>query len=70
MDYITDIKATATTLYNLSCDMDFNDYADTRDNDLNDLENALYTLNENAKNPLNSDFYRTLAKCLELITEN
>lgn len=70
MNYLNDIQTTAKALYQLSIDMDYSDYSETTSDTLNDLENALYQLQAIARNSCNSDYFRTFARCLDLITEN
>jgi len=70
MDCLNDTPATARALYQLSIDMDYADYGDDLNDTLNDLECALYQLKAICQNEYNSDYYRTLARCLDLITEN
>lgn len=69
-EYINDTMQSAKALYQLSIDLDFADYSEQLENILNDLENALYYINTLAKNPFNSEYFRTFARCIELITEN
>lgn len=58
----------ATTLYNLSCDMDKNDYNETKQDTINQLTDCLYQLMAICENSYNKDYFRTMYKCLETIT--
>lgn len=55
----------AETLYNLSADMDAQDY---KEQELKDLTNALYDLKAICENEHNQDYYRTLWKALERLS--
>ncbi len=68
--YLSDIETTAKILYQLSMDMDYADYKEYLNDTLNDIQNALYQLKAICENDMNSDYYRTFARCLDLITEN
>ena len=47
-----EIRELAQTIYNLCCDMDYQDYAETEEGDVNALETELLFLNENGYNTL------------------
>ena len=68
--YLQDIETTAKVLYQLSIDMDYADYSENLQDTLADIEECLYHLRTICENNLNSDYFRTFARCLELITEN
>lgn len=57
----------AERLYELGKDMDYMDYEDTKEQDIAELENALYWLKETAKNPYNKDYFRYLYNALQRI---
>ena len=67
--YLPDTELTAKALYQLSIDMDYADYSEHLDNTLKDLELALFHIKTIAENEYNNDYFRTLARCLDLITE-
>lgn len=69
MGFLEDIETAAKVLYQLSIDMDYADYQESIDQSLSDLEDALYNIKAIADNELNSDYWRTFARCLDLITE-
>lgn len=58
----------AETLYNLSADMDAQDYEEQKEEELKDLTNALYDLKSICENEYNHDYYRTLWKALERLS--
>lgn len=58
----------ANVLYNLSCDMDKNDYNETKQETINQLTDCLYYLKAICENSYNNDYFRTMYKCLETIT--
>jgi hypothetical protein len=60
----------ALHLYNLSCDMDFMDYEEVKDQTIVEIENCLYYLKTVAQNKYNDEYFRTFLKCLETITNN
>ena len=68
--FYTDPEAIAETLYNMSIDLDNNDYQETKEKELNDIKEAVYNLKAICENPYNSDFYRTFLFCLQAIAEN
>lgn len=68
--YLNDIQTTAKALYQLSIDMDYADYSESIQNDLSDIESALCFIKAFSDNPLSVDYFRTFARCLDLITEN
>lgn len=65
MDNIRNIDTLelATGLYNLACDIDKNDYQETAETEINELENALYNLKVSALSGHNSEKI-TLFNCL------
>ncbi len=67
--YLDNIQETAKALYQLSIDMDYSDYSETLTETLTDIENALYYLKAICQNEYNNDYFRTFARCLDLITE-
>lgn len=56
----------AIALYEANMDMDFMDYADTKEEDIKQLEEAIYKLKLYAQN--NKDF-ETLYKALEMLVK-
>jgi hypothetical protein len=68
--YLDDIEATAKALYQHSIDMDYADYEEQQNDTLTDLQEALWQIKAIAQNEYNNDFWRTFARCLDLITEN
>lgn len=58
----------AQALYNLSCDMDFNDYEEQKEIELEELENALAHIYTIAQNQYNADYWRILWRALENLT--
>lgn len=65
MENIKSVEELALTLYNNAMDMDFMDYEDTKEQDLGELEEALYYLKTVAQNEHNKDYFRTLWNCLQ-----
>ena len=57
----------AKTLYDLSADMDAQDYKEQKEEELRDLTNALYDLKAICENEHNQDYWRTLWKALEML---
>lgn len=55
----------AKTLYDLSCDMDYMDYEEQKEIDLEELEHALAHIYTIAENPHNMDYWRILWYALE-----
>lgn len=70
MRYLDDTETTAKVLYQLSIDMDYSDYKETQAQDLKDIEECLYHLKAICQNEYNHDYFRTFARCLDLITEH
>ena len=68
--YLNGIYQTALILYQLSIDMDYADYSETRDETLKDICNALEIVRANAMTTTNQEFWKTFARCLDLITDN
>ena len=67
--YLQDIETTAKALYQLSIDMDYADYSENLQDTLADIEECLHHLRAICENDHNPDYFRTFARCLELITE-
>jgi hypothetical protein len=57
----------AKTLYDLSADMDAQDYEEQKEEELKDLTNALYDLKAICENEHNQNYWRTLWKALEML---
>lgn len=57
----------AEVLYNLSSDMDSNDYEENKATTILELKDALYQVLGIAENSMNSEYWRTLYKCLESV---
>ena len=57
----------AERLYELAEDMDYMDYEDTKEQDIAELENALYWLKAAAQNDMNKDYFRYLYNMLQRI---
>ena len=68
--YNIDVEGIANSLYNMSIDIDFSDYQETKEKEIKDIIEALYQLKAICENPYNSDFYRTFLFCLQAIAEN
>lgn len=64
-----DPETIANGLYNLSLDMDFEDYNETKEKEISSLIDCLYQIKALAQNPYNNDYYRTFLLCLDRITE-
>lgn len=64
-----DIRNVATKLYDMCCDMDYMDYEETKEKELNDIENVLYYIKSCAENPYNNDCWRTFYNLLENLDE-
>lgn len=67
--FYTDPEAIAEALYNMSIDLDNNDYQETKEKEINDIMEAVYTLKAICENDHNSDFYRTFLFCLQRIAD-
>lgn len=63
-----DIYAMASKLYLLCLDMDYADYEETREQDIEDLENALFYLKTASENPKNDKCFGALLSALAIIT--
>jgi len=50
----------AEKIYNLACDMDFNDYQEQKQEEINQIEEALYTIKVYCENEHNRDYWRYL----------
>ena len=57
----------AERLYELGKDMDYMDYEDTKEQNIAELENALYWLKAAAQNDMNKDYFRVLYNALQRI---
>ena len=68
--YNIDVEGIASTLYNMSIDLDNNDYQETKEKEINDIIEALYQLKAICENPYNKNYYRTFLFCLQAIAEN
>ena len=55
----------ALTLYEKIKDLDFSDYEEEKEKEIEELTNALYYLKTICENELNKDYFRTLYKALE-----
>lgn len=55
----------AEILYNLSEDMDAQDYEEEKEKEIAELEEALYQLRAMAQNEYNKDYWRTLWNALQ-----
>lgn len=64
-----DTQTIAENILNACKDMDYLDYEETSEKDLNDIEEALYTLKVYADNEREKDHFRTLMFALALIFE-
>lgn len=58
-------KEIAEKLYELNCDMDFRDYEDTKENDINNLTKAISYINNYANNNCSPACWESLYKTLE-----
>jgi hypothetical protein len=65
MENIKSIEEVATILYNNAIDMDYMDYEDTKEETLNELQEALYQIEAIAKNEYNKDYWRTFWNVLQ-----
>lgn len=57
----------AERLYELTKDMDYMNYEETKEQDIAELENALYWLKAAAQNDMNKDYFRYLYNILQRI---
>lgn len=67
---LLDIKSVdeiAERIYDMACDMDFADYEDTKEEEIEQLKNALYYLKSIAQNEYNPKHFRTLYNALQCI---
>lgn len=55
----------AEYLYELSEDMDAQDYVEEKEREIAELENALYDIKAIAQNEYNKDYWRTLWNALQ-----
>lgn len=65
MENIKSVEELALTLYNNAMDMNFMDYEDTKEQTLNELQEALYQIEAIAKNEYNKDYWRTFWNALQ-----
>lgn len=61
------IKELSEQLYNLAKEMDSLDYEETKEKELEDIENFLYHLKTIAKNKYNKEYFRTFWNLLQSI---
>lgn len=57
----------ALRLYELTKDMDAMDYIENKEDELHDLEEALYQLKAIAQNEYNNDYWRTLWNAIQML---
>lgn len=57
----------AERIYELSSDMDFEDYKEEKRKEIIELENAIYYIKTIAQNEYNNDFFRTFYNALQKI---
>ncbi len=62
-----DLQEMARNIYEGAQDMDGADYEETKQKDIEDIENGLYYLKAIAENDLNFDYFRTFYNALILI---
>ena len=61
------VEEVANKLYELAKDMDYMDYEDEKEQEIADIENALYYLKALAQNEYNADYFRTFWNLLQRI---
>ena len=61
------VQEIAVKLYELAKDMDYMDYEEEKEEEIADIENALYYLKAVAQNPYNSRYFRTFWNLLQMI---
>ncbi len=57
----------AQNIYNRCCDMDFRDYEEQKEQEIAELEEALYYLKTLSQNEYNRKCFSSLLKALEII---
>ena len=57
----------ARNIYNKCCDMDFRDYEENKEQEISEIENALYFLKTVAQNKYNKDYFETFLIALATI---
>lgn len=62
-----DLQEIALNIYNASIDLDFEDYEETKQKDVEDIENALYYLKAIVQNEYNNKYFTTFYNALILI---
>lgn len=62
-----DIQKMALNIYTASIDLDFEDYEETKQKDIEDIENALYYLKAITQNEYNNKYFTTFYNALILI---
>lgn len=61
------IEELANKLYEMAKDMDYMDYEEEKEEEIADIQNALYYLKAVAQNPYNSRYFRTFWNLLQMI---
>lgn len=61
------IEKIANKLYEMAKDMDYMDYEEEKEEEMADIQNALYYLKAVAQNPYNSRYFRTFWNLLQMI---
>lgn len=62
-----DINEIANILYNKNLDMDGLDYIENKEQEITQLENALYQVKAYAENEYNQDYWRTFWNALQTL---
>lgn len=62
-----DINEIANILYNKNLDMDGLDYTENKEQEIAQLENALYQVKAYAENEYNQDYWRTFWNALQTL---
>lgn len=62
-----DINEIANILYNKNLDMDGLDYTENKEQEITQLENALYQVKAYAENEYNQDYWRTFWNALQTL---
>lgn len=65
-----DTEEMAQKIYNYNCDMDFQDYEETKEKEIEEIENTLYFLKTIALNEYNKNNYKTFIIALKNLIEN
>lgn len=68
MKHLTDIDTTAKALFQLSVDLDYMDYAEQRDEILEDLKTALEEIKKHVNKEDAPYFWQTFGECMDAIT--